>query len=122
MNLKPVKSKSKNIQATVNFIVTANYNMPSRSSDAKAALDHAKTVATDGDKRRWLAVMEVIQEEERIPQNLSLLAYTLKSDGSRDQPLGTKQSVTNIPSSDLPIDNYQVTPRDSVLEDHRSEL
>lgn len=118
----PVKEAVDTNRETVNFIVTANYNMPSRSSEATTALNNAKTAASDGEKRRWLAVMEVLKEEEKIPNALNLTAYTLKADGSRDRKIGTKDNVTNIPSSDLPIGGYQVEPRPGILEDHRSEL
>jgi len=106
----------------VNFIVTANYGMPSRDSDARNALERARAAANDSDKRRWLAIREVVQEEATVPRNVSLRAYTLNSDGGRDRQLGSGADVDNVPSSDRDIDNYGVTPRPDILEAHRDEL
>lgn len=106
----------------VNFIVTANYGMPSRDADARTALERARAAANDGDKRRWLAIREVVQEEQTVPRNVSLLAYTLNSDGGRDRQLGTGADVDNVPAADRNIDNYGVTPRPDILEAHRDEL
>lgn len=106
----------------VNFIVTANYGMPSRDADARNALERARAAANDSDKRRWLAIREVVQEEATVPRNVSLRAYTLKSDGSRDRQLGSGADVDNVPASDRNIDNYGVTPRPDILEAHRDEL
>lgn len=106
----------------VNFIVTANYTMPSRGGDASAALANARAAANDAEKRRWLAVREVVQEEATVPRTVSLHAYTLKDDGTRDQPIGSGADVENIPGAELDIAQYGVTPRPDILEEHRSEL
>ncbi len=106
----------------VNFIVTANYTMPSRSSAAQEALDNARAARSANDKRRWLAVREVVQEEATVPRTVSLRAHTLKDDGSRDQQIGSGADVENIPSTELDIDQYGVNPRPNILEEHRSEL
>ncbi len=106
----------------VNFIVTANYGMPNRGADAQRALDRAKAATAADEKRRWLAIREVVQEEATVPRSVSLHAHTLKSDGSRDQQIGSGNDVVNIPTGETNIDQYGVAPRDNILEDHRSEL
>lgn len=106
----------------VNFVVTANYGAASRSSDAQRALDRARAATGDGEKRRWLAIREVVQEEATVPRNVSLSAHTLKPDGTRDQPLGSGDDVENIPASETDTEQYGVTPRPNIAEDHRSEL
>ncbi|GAB3255299.1 eCIS core domain-containing protein [Chitinimonas naiadis] len=106
----------------VNFVVTANYNMPSRTSDANRALANARAARTDAEKRRWLAVREVVQEEASVPNNVSLIAHTLRPDGTRDAQIGSGDAVENIPSGERDINQYGVSPRDGILEDHRSEL
>jgi hypothetical protein len=106
----------------VNFIVTANYTMPSRGGDAAEALANARSAGGDDEKRRWLAVREVVQEEEKLPRTVSLRAYTLKDDGTRDQQIGSGADVENIPSAELDIDQYGVNPRPNIIEEHHSEL
>jgi phage-related protein len=106
----------------VNFVVTANYGMPSRGADAQRALDRAKAATADNDKRRWLAIREVVQEEATVPRSVSLRAHTLKTDGTRDQQIGSGNDVENIPAAETNIDQYGVAPRNNILEDHRSEL
>ncbi|MDD4880689.1 MAG: hypothetical protein PHX10_03850, partial [Gallionellaceae bacterium] len=106
----------------VNFVVTANYGAANRSSDALSALEHARTATSDSDKRRWLAIREVVQEEATVPRNVSLSAHTLKTDGTRDQQLGNGDEVENIPASETDIEQYGVTPRPNILEAHSGEL
>lgn len=106
----------------INFIVTANYSMPSRGSDAQQALEHARTAGSDNEKRRWLAVREVVQEESTVPRNVSLRAYTLDEQGNRGQQLGSGDDVENIPAADLDINRYGVNPRPGILDEHSSEL
>ncbi|NTV97503.1 MAG: hypothetical protein HGA75_19195, partial [Thiobacillus sp.] len=106
----------------VNFAVTANYGMPSRSTDAGDALANARAADNDNAKRRWLAVREVVLEEQTIPRNVSLNAYTLDAAGNRGPRLGSSPVVDNLPAGERAIDGYSVNPRPNILEDHRSEL
>lgn len=106
----------------VNFIVTANYGMPARGGDAQRALANARAAAGDTDKARWLAVREVVQEEANVPRSVSLRAYALKADGTRDRPLGSVTEVENIPAAEQDIGQYGVQPRDGIVADHRGEL
>ncbi|QDF96874.1 hypothetical protein CJ010_10190 [Azoarcus sp. DD4] len=106
----------------VNFIVTANYGMPARGGDAQRALANARAAAGDADKARWLAVREVVQEEANVPRSVSLRAYALKADGTRDRQLGSVTEVENIPAAEQDIAQYGVQPRDGIVADHRGEL
>lgn len=106
----------------VNFIVTANYGMPARGGDAQRALANARAAAGDPAKAHWLAVREVVQEEANVPRSVSLRAYTLKADGSRDRQLGSVTEVENIPAAEQDITQYGVQPRDGIVAEHRREL
>ncbi|MEF8702426.1 MAG: DUF4157 domain-containing protein [Candidatus Accumulibacter sp. UW26] len=106
----------------VNFIVTANYTMPARASAADEALENARSAAQESEKRRWLAVQEVVQEELKVPRTVSLRAYALGADGSREQQIGSGIEVENIPAAELDIDQYGVNPRPGILEERSSEL
>ncbi|MEN8132551.1 MAG: DUF4157 domain-containing protein [Pseudomonadota bacterium] len=106
----------------VNFIVTANYIMASRSSEVQEAGNQARQATRDTDKRRWLAVKEVVQEEAFIPRTVSLHAYSLRPDGTRDEQLGREPEVENIPSQDLGLDRYRVNPRDRILDDYNNDV
>jgi hypothetical protein len=106
----------------VNFIVTASYSMPARASDAQEALANARAATTASERSRWLAVREVVQEEATVPRTVSLNAYALNPDGGRGERIGSGDDVENIPSAEQDIDQYGVTPRPGIIEEHRSEL
>ena len=106
----------------VNFIVTANYSMPSRASEAQEALANARRATDESEKSRWLAVREVVQEEVTVPRSVSLRAYALNPDGTRDRQIGSGADVENIPAAELDIDQYGVNPRPGIIGEHRSEL
>jgi hypothetical protein len=106
----------------VNFIVTASYTMPTRAGDAQEALANARAATTASERSRWLAVREVVQEEATVPRTVSLNAYALNPDGGRGERIGSGDDVENIPSAEQDIDQYGVTPRPGIIEEHRSEL
>ena len=108
--------------SAVNFVVTARYAMPARAAEAQTALQRARAATTDADRQHWLAVREVVQEEARIPSEVTLGAHTLRPDGQRDQRVGTETPVANVPPADQQIDQYEVQPRPGLLEAHRDEL
>lgn len=108
--------------SAVNFVVTARYAMPARAAEAQTALQRARAATNDADRRHWLAVHEVVQEEARVPSEVTLGAHTLRPDGQRDQRVGTETPVANVPPADQQIDQYEVQPRPGLLEAHRDEL
>jgi len=99
----PVKNAVAAGRTVLNFVVTANYAANDRSADISSletAAAAAETAHDSAEADRLRRVKGVVEEEQFIPQSISLSAQVLKPDGSVDSNINPAP-VNNQPERSL---------------------
>ena len=99
----PVKNAVAAGRRVLNFVVTANYAANDRSADMaslETAAAAAETAHDSAEADRLRRVKGVVEEEQFIPQSITLSAQVLKPDGSVDANINPAP-VNNQPERSL---------------------